>query len=315
MPQLFRGLAPLINGAFIPKDQKDAPLIGMGAAMIAYFLFAMMNVFAKLLSEHMHVIEVAFYRNIISVIPFAIYIGFWGGKKMLVIRQNPIGIITRSIVGLVCLVVTFGAYSVMPMADTTAFLFLSSLFMPILCVIFLKEHVGPYRWSAILIGFIGAVIMATPTGAINYLGVGLALASAFLQGGLGTLLRHLGKTEHPITVTFYFVLIGAIGSAIPMFWMASPVSSDLFGYIIGVGLAGAGAQFMLSTAFKYAPASLVTLFNYTGIIWATLFGWFFWNDWPTWPIWLGGAIVIFSNIFIVIREQRIAARARNVEII
>ena len=272
--------------------------------MGAFFMLAVMNVFAKLLSETHHVIEIAFYRNLIATIPFLIWIFIFGRLDILKINSKPTAIGARSVIGTVSLVTTFAAFAAMPMADTTAFLFTASLFIPILGIFFLKEKVGPYRWAAVIIGFIGVIIMLSPTGNVNTLGIILALSAAFMHAVLQTILRHLGKYEKPETITFYFVLIGTIVAALPLPFVAVPPTMEEIPLLFAVGLTGALAQFLLSIAFGNAPAAVVTVFNYSGIIWATLFGWFIWNDWPTLPIWIGGGIVIASNIFMVWRESR-----------
>ena len=74
--------------------------------------------------------------------------------------------------------------------------------------------------------------------------------------------------------------------------------------LFGVGLSGALAQWLLSVAFRNAPAAVVTVFNYSGIVWATLFGWMIWSDWPVTQVLLGAAVVIGSNVLIVWRESR-----------
>jgi drug/metabolite transporter (DMT)-like permease len=289
----------------LPLVHQDSPLKGMGYAVLAYFLLAIMQVFGKLLSDHHHVIEIAFYRNAIALLPFLLFILMTGRRDILHIKPGYLKpVMLRSVFGTLSLIVTFAAFAAMPMADTTAFLFTSSLILPVLCIFFLGEKVGPYRWGAIIAGLIGAVIMAMPTGAVNSTGIILALSAASLHAVLGTLLRHLGKSEKPETITFYFLLIGLILTAVAMPWVAVLPAPELIPWLIGLGLSGAAAQFCLSLAFKYAPAALVTIFNYTGIIWATLFGWYIWSDWPTWPIWIGGGIVILSNLYIVVREQR-----------
>lgn len=267
-------------------------------------MLAVMNVFAKMLSETHHVIEIAFYRNLIATLPFLIWIFIFGRLDILRIKSKPMAIGARSVIGTVSLITTFAAFAAMPMADTTAFLFTASLFIPILGIIFLKEKVGPYRWGAVIIGFVGVMIMLSPTGNINTVGTILALSAAFMHAVLQTILRHLGKFEKPETITFYFVLIGTIVAALPLPFIATPPTMEEIPLLFAVGLTGALAQFLLSIAFGNAPAAVVTVFNYSGIIWATLFGWFIWNDWPTLTIWIGGGIVIASNIFMVWRESQ-----------
>lgn len=289
--------------------QKDHPLLGMSSAIVAFFCFAVMNVFSKMLSETHHVIEIAFYRNLIALIPFLFVIYGMGKKEILTIRSNPRGIVIRSIIGTVSLAFTFGTYSLLPLADGTAFLFTASLLIPALCFFFLGEQVGPYRWGATIVGFMGVCIMLRPTGDVNMTGALVALTAASLHATLQTILRYLGKTEKPETVTFYFVYIGTFVAMIPMPLVFHMPTLHEIPLIIGLGLSGVLGQIFLSRAYQNAQASIVTVFNYSGIIWATTFGWLFWNDWPTKEIFIGGAIVIASNLFILYREQKLAKQA------
>lgn len=298
-----------------PSPQKspiDRPVMGMVCALGAFFTFAVMNVLAKMLSETHHVVEIAFYRNLVAVIPFLIFIYAMGRRDILVIKSSPKGIIARSILGTVSLAVTFATFANLPFADATAFLFTASLIVPVFGYFFLKERVGPYRWSAILIGFMGVLVMVKPTGDINTFGVSLALSAALMHATLQTIVRALGKTESPQTVTFYFMFIGTFVCLIPMPFFFTLPAWDEAPLILGLGATGLLAQLLLSTAYKYAQASLVTVFNYSGIIWATLFGWMFWDELPTVWILSGGGIVIASNIFILYREQYLARKAKAV---
>ena len=291
-------------------EKADHPMLGMACAIGAFFMFAVMNVFAKKLAEHHSVIEVGFYRNVIAMLPMLFVIYFMGKRDILTIKSNPKGIVIRSVIGTISLVATFGAFAAMPLADATAFLFTASLIFPVLGYFFLGERVGPYRWSAVLVGFVGVLVMLKPTGAINAPGVTLALSAATMHATLQTILRALGKTEKPETITFYFVFIGTFVSLIPMPLVFTMPTWGEVPYIIGVGLTGVIAQFLISLAYRNAQVSTVTVFNYSGIIWATLFGWLFWDKWPDEAIFIGGAIVIASNVFIVYREQRLARLAR-----
>lgn len=294
------------------EEKQDHPILGMGCAIAAFFMFAVMNVFAKKLSDHLNVVEIAFYRNFFALLPMLFMIYAMGRKDILTIRSNPRGIVIRSVGGTISLTLTFAAFAAMPMADTTAFLFTSSLIIPVLGYFFLGESVGKYRWGAVLIGFMGVIVMLKPTGAVNLHGVLLALSAASMHGILQIVLRALGKTEKPETVTFYLVFVGSAITLIPMpLVFTMPMWAEI-PYIIGLGLTGVAAQLLLSTAYKYAQVSIVTVFNYSGIIWATLFGWMVWGDWPDETIFIGGAIIISSNVFIVYREQKLARQARAV---
>ncbi len=281
--------------------------LGMAAAVGAYFMFSVMVLIAKILSANHSVIEIAFYRNLIGSVPFLIVIFALGRRDILKLRSKPTLVFIRAALGTLSLVLTFAAYSLMPLANTTALLFTASLFIPVLGVIVLKESVGPYRWSAVVLGFAGVLIMIRPTGDIFVLGVSVALCAALLHATLQIILRYLGRHESPETISFYFLGIGTILTAFAMPFVAVTPTLDELPLLVGVGLSGATAQWLLSIAYKNAPAAVVTVFNYTSIVWATLFGWMIWNEWPLPAVLTGAAIVISSNMLIVWRESRLKA--------
>jgi drug/metabolite transporter (DMT)-like permease len=284
--------------------KRDNVVLGMAAAMGAFFMFSLMVLFAKLLSENHSVIEIAFYRNLIGTLPFLFVIFALGRRDIMQLHTKPVLVISRAVIGTASLIITFFAYSLMPLAETTALLFASSLFIPVLAVLILKESVGPYRWSAIVFGFAGVVVMARPTGDVYVLGVAVALSAALLHAILQIMLRYLGQFEKPETISFYFFVVGTLITAIAMPFIAVRPTVDEFPLLLGVGFSGAAAQWMLSVAYKNAPAAIVTVFNYTSFVWATLFGFMIWNDWPTSTVVAGAVIVIASNLLIIWRESR-----------
>ncbi len=286
-------------------------LTGMAAAAGAMFLFAIMNGLAKHLSETHSVIEIAFFRNLFASLPFLGAVFLAGRRDLLIVKSAPRLLVIRAVMGSVTLVVTFAAFSVMPMAETSVLLFTASLFLPILGVIFLKEGVGPWRWSAVVVGFLGVGLMANPGGAVNTLGVSLALGAACLQATMGILLRRLGGYERPETIALYFFVIGTLMTGLAMPYVATGPTLDELPYFIAIGLVGAGAQWSLSLAFKHAPASIVAVFNYTSLIWATLIGWLVWGEWPLPVVFFGSAVVIAANMLIIWRENRLSIAARR----
>jgi len=293
------------SGDFTPpasnQQHSDQVFKGVLFAATAFFLLAVMNAIAKVLSEEHHVIEIAFYRNLFSFIPFLLFI--LGTKRLHLFKtQRPKMIAFRSVFGLICLCTTFAAFQALPMAEVTVLLFTSSLLMPALSYFILKERVGRYRWAAIAIGLCGVIIMAGPSGMMNMTGVVLALLAATMHATLGMILRSL-KTESPLTVTFYFVTTGMVLSGLFMPFIATPPDTEEIPLLLGLGFTGALAQLCLASAFKNAPAAAVSPFNYTGLIWATGFDILIWQAVPGWPVFLGGFIVIGSSLFIAYRER------------
>jgi drug/metabolite transporter (DMT)-like permease len=155
-----------------------------------------------------------------------------------------------------------------------------------------------------VIGFAGVIVMTRPDGQVNALGVAVALTAALMHATLQIVLRYLGGYERPETVTFYFLVIGLLVTALPLPFVATVPRMSEMPFLVGVGLSGAAAQWLLSIAFRNAPAAIVTVFNYSGIVWATLFGWMIWSDWPLPVVFYGAAIVIASNVLMIWRESR-----------
>lgn len=290
------------------NSHKDNVPLGILAAIAAFFSFSVMITLAKILSEQHSVIEIAFYRNLVACLPFLVTIFFFQRRDILRLQSKPRIVGLRALFGVVSLSLTFYAYSLMPMADATALRFTSSLIVPLLGILMLGEHVGAFRWSAVVLGFIGVLIMLQPGGGAHYFGAIVALTAAALQAVMQIMLRFLRGYERPETIAFYFVLIGTIVTAIPLPFIFVMPTSDELPLIIGLGLAGALAQWMLTLAYSLAPVAIVAVLNYTSILWATLFGWFVFADWPADVVFAGAAVVILSNAFVVWRESRLAAR-------
>jgi drug/metabolite transporter (DMT)-like permease len=288
-----------------PQVHPERVVLGMTAAMGAFFMFTVMNLFAKLLSENHSVIEIAFYRNLIASVPFLVAAFAFGRREILVLRSKPVLVGVRAAIGTLSLVTTFAAFSLMPMADTTVLLFTSTLFVPVLGVIFLRESVGPYRWAAVAIGFIGVAIMAHPSGQVYAVGIAVALFAALLHAILQIILRYLGRYERPETIAAYFFIVGTFLCALPLPFIAVRPTWAEVPLLFGVGLSGAAAQWLLSIAFRNAQAAIVTVFNYSGIVWATLFGWMIWQEWPLPAVMAGAAVVIASNLLMIWRESRL----------
>ncbi|PCJ98112.1 MAG: hypothetical protein COA45_08135 [Zetaproteobacteria bacterium] len=281
-----------------PKDRISTAII---CCLAAHFMFAIMGTCAKYLAETHHVAEIAFYRNIIVFVPFFMF---------MIIRKNrhlfktnkPKLIAIRAIVGGVSLMVTFAALAQLPMAYATVLFFASSFLTPALAFFFLKEHVGIHRWAAIAIGMCGVLVIAQPSGTISLIGLALALTAAALHSAMYTILRSL-KSESPITITFYFVIAGILIPGIFMPWVAKPIITEEIWVFLLIGFSGGIAQIFLSNAYKYAPASLVTPFSYTALLWTVLIDIYIWEyDLAFIPLMIGAALIITAQLYIIYRE-------------
>ena len=282
-------------------DHQDRVIKGVIFALTAFACFALTNAFAKLLSDTHHVVELVFWRNFIVFMPFVLFI-LVSRKWDILKTGKPIAVMTRAIMATATLGVTFTSYKLLPMADATVLLFAASLILPVLGFLFLKEHVGPYRWIAIIIGFCGVAYMAQPSGHVVMIGVIAALIAALMQAIMMTIARYI-KTEDPMTATFYLISLGTILPAfiMPFFWQ--PLAPENISLFLGMGITGGIAQLCIVNAFKNAPAAFVAALNYTGLIWAAGLDILIWDHIPGGAVFIGGGIIIASSLFIIYREN------------
>jgi len=256
------------------------------------------------------VFEIVFFRNAFAFFPLGLHIWRTSGVSVLRTRR-PVGHLARSAIGLVGMVCGFSAVQRLPLTDSVAFQFASPLFMTALSALVLREHVGRHRWGAVLVGFVGVLIMVRPQpGHMNVLGVSLALASAVGAAGAMVAIRQIVDTEKGATIVFYFTLggtlIGLVGSA---FHWVTPDPLTVAA-LVAAGLIGGVAQLLLTQALTVAPVGVVAPFDYSQLIWASILGYLVWGELPH-PATVAGAIVVAaSGVYILHREIR-RFRARD----
>jgi drug/metabolite transporter (DMT)-like permease len=250
------------------------------------------------------VFEIVFFRNAFAFVPLGLYIWRTTGPEVLR-TQRPLGHLTRSAVGLAAMVCGFSAVQHLPLTEATAFQFASPLFMTALSALILHERVGRHRWGAVLVGFIGVLIMVRPTpGHADAVGIALALAGAFGAAGAMVAIRQIAGTERGPTIVFYFTaggtVLGLVGS---LFHWVTPDPLTLLVLICG-GLVGGVGQLLLTEALRVAPVGVVAPFDYSQLIWATAFGFLVWGELPH-PATIAGALVVAaSGVYILHREIR-----------
>ncbi len=292
--------------------QNDRVFTAVLYCLCAHLMFAVMGTCAKYLSGSYHVAEIAFYRNSIIFIPFFLIIVL-GRKYHLLKTKRPRLVGFRAVLGGASVIATFAALAELPMSYATVLFFTSTLLTPALAFFFLKEHIGIHRWGAVLIGMCGVLVIAQPSGEISLLGLFLALLAAGMHGIMYTTLRGL-KTESPFTVTFYFILAGIFIPACFMPWVAKGIAEEHIFIFLLTGAAAGIAQICLASAYKYAPASFVTPFAYTALLWTILIDLYLWGYNLEFHYLLTGAsLIIGAQIYIIYREYVNAQRARGKE--
>jgi drug/metabolite transporter (DMT)-like permease len=209
-------------------------------------------------------------------------------------------------VGLLSMSLMFSALIMLPLAEATTLQFTVPIFATILGAVVLREATGWHRWGAVIVGFIGVVIVAQPgSGHIPVLGAATGLTAALLSATVSILIRHIGKTERPTTTVFYFSLLSLVPLA-PLFVMSvSAHDGWTWALLMVIGLTGGIGQIAMTSSLSHAPVAVVVPMDYSGLIWATLYGWLLFSVLPTSMTWVGAPIIIASGLYIVLREHRL----------
>jgi drug/metabolite transporter (DMT)-like permease len=287
-------------------------------------LFAVMSALVRWVSDSVPVGQLVFFRSAFAILPVvAIYA--WRGQLPAVVRtKRPFGHVSRGMIGVAGMFLSFAALARLPLAEVTAIGFAAPLMTVALAALILKERVRIYRWSAVGVGFVGVLVMLSPhlnlsaSGPAHtpeaVLGAVLALLAAFSSAGATIQTRRLTGSETNSAIVFYFSLISAlIGLAtLPFGWAspAWPVSLAL----VAIGLLGGVAQILMTESFRLAPASVVAPFDYTAILWTFALGYAMFGEVPLPIVFAGAGIVIVAGMFVIFRErylarQRLSARA------
>lgn len=292
-----------------PVALRRQPVLGMVYMLVAILAFSAMDAAAKWLTTGYHVVEIAILSRILSPF-FALAVAqHQGGLQTLKTRHFGWHI-ARAVANGVTLVAFFAALKYLPLADTIAITFVSPLIMCALAVPLLKEHVGPRRWTAIVIGFAGVLVITQPSGVGFGIGVVLALTAALGDATGIIITRRMSGTESSHSQLFWssLVLFAAFGTVLPFVWVTP--SGDDWLIIAILALSGTFAQFSLAQAFRYGEVSLLAPLDYSGLVWAGLLGFIVWGDVPTPVVLAGSAIIISAGIYIVRREAMLRRCAR-----
>jgi drug/metabolite transporter (DMT)-like permease len=280
-------------------------LYGIVLRLFGVSCLASMTVLIKLAGDHgIATPEMMFWRQTFALPVAIIFVIGTAGLRSASTAHFGLHL-SRSIFGLIAMLFTFSSYIMLPLTEATTLGFTVPIFATILAALVLREPTGRHRWGAVVMGFVGVIIVVQPgSGHIPPLGVAIGLTSAFLIGCMTLLLRQLGKTEAAGTTVLYFSALSVPLLAPVMIWYATP--HDMIGWLllVSIGLIGGVGQIAFTAALRWAPVSVVVTMDYISLLWSTIFGWLVWHHVPSAATWIGAPIIIGSGLYIALREQR-----------
>lgn len=275
--------------------------------LTAMAILPFIDVLAKVLGQQgMPILIVVWARAVfgaLMTLPFAIR-----AEGLRAFRpRRPLHHLSRAVLLFCATFLFFQALKHLPIADALAIFFVNPLVIVVLSALVLRERVGPRRWAAVAVGFVGTLIIIRPGLVEVNPGTFYALGSGVALGSYLVMTRHIAGAANAMVLTFQTSTIGAalMTLALPLLWQMPDPAQWLM--LVGLGVVATLGHVLITMAYEHGEASLLAPLAFTEIIMATVFGWWFFNDLPDrWTV-LGVAILIGSAIYISIRERRAKA--------
>ncbi|MCH9672409.1 MAG: DMT family transporter [Gammaproteobacteria bacterium] len=257
---------------------------------------------SKWLTQTYHLGEVMAYRSIPSLVILCIALALSEGRRGFISNVPRLNA-SRALLGTLTSFLVVGAYSILPLADALAVIFASPLFVTAFAALLLGETVGRARWVAVLVGFVGMLLMIRPSAGVLVFGSGLAIAAACAAALRDIVTRRIGERDSATNVLFFTTLVSLLAGAVTLpFSAVLPPLAD-WGLFCVAGCLATAAHWLVIRAFQFAEASLVAPLRFLAIVYAAVFGYFFFGELPG-VMQVFGATVIICAAMYVVRAQR-----------
>lgn len=289
----------------VPPVQR--PALALILRLAAAFVLATLIMLVKYTAESgVRFGEILFWRSFPSIPILMLWLAAQGQLHRLRTQRMPAHL-RRAVLGMIGMVMTFGAPLLLPLAESTTLSFTTPLFAVILSALLLAERVGPWRWGAVLAGFVGIVIIAQPGQShMPPIGVAVGLGAAFMVALISIQIRDLSRTDEPIAIVFWFSAWSSAVYALVLPFFVSAHSPLQWALLLTIGVLGCAAQMLLTAALRFGQVASVIVMDYSSLIWATLYGWLVWDQLPPATTWLGAPLIIGAGALIAWREHRLS---------
>ncbi len=275
---------------------------------VAYMLLA--ELFFVLMGTQIHALSgelpnemVVFFRNLIGLQILLALLWRHGPGSLKTARPGLH--LLRGIAGISAMYCSFYAIAHLPLANAMILKATSPLFIPLVAWLWLKEGLRIQILFVVLLGFIGVLLILKPDihrFAADQRVALIALAGSLFAALAKTSVRRLTGSESPVLIVFYFALIGLVISAPPA-WIAWQTPQGIeWLHLLGVGLFASTGQVLMTRAYSHAPASQISHYSYSSILFASLIGWWLWDEWMDSWAWLGTVLVVLSGTLLIRRR-------------
>lgn len=288
------------------------PGLAVTLKISAVFILVVMSGMIKATAAEVPPGEAVFFRSLFAIPVIVLWLAMRGELRHGLIAKAPMRHVWRGVIGTTAMGLTFAGLGLLPLPEVTAIGFATPIFTLILAALMLGETIRIIRLSAVLLGLVGVVIMLWPrlsgSGSLQEgaaLGalciVGATLARSFVQIHL----RKMVQTEHTAAIVFYFSVTATCLSllTLPFGWVLP--SAQTMTLLVCSGLLGGIGQIMMTSSYRYAPASMLAPYDYSSMLFAVLVGFVWFNELPTMVMLAGATLVIAGNALVVWRERQL----------
>jgi len=288
-------------------QRQDGNVRGGLWILVAACMFSITVAIIKIIGERISIFEILFFRQL-GMTLLALPVVIRGLPGSLVTKRFDLQVL-RVIFATLAMTLGFSAFIHLPLSEATAIGFSKSMFITILAIVFLKERVGIRRWMAVIVGFIGVLIMITPKeGWIAFSGFNIwslaALGGAAAAGLVMVIIRKLTKVDQPITILSYqAVLVGVLMAAPTFYYWVTPTLEEWF-LVSVLSLFSVLAQACNIQAYKAGEATAISSIDYSRLIYAAILGWFLFAEVHKLNPVVGAAINISASLYTLNREAR-----------
>lgn len=301
-----------------PSEFQQHYLGGIALRLLSMASLSLMFVLVKTAAaDGVHIVESLFWRQVI-VLPLLILWAMRHGGLSIYRTSRPGTHARRAMMGITGMALNFGGMIYLPMAEATTINLSVPIFAVIFAAAFLGEPTGWQRWGAVIVGFLGVLVVLNPTTVVasgfsgeHGLGTLIALGGAIMTALITIQVRDLARTESPMAIVFWFSLISLVPLTIALPFVMTPHSPAIWATLIGLGLLGAVVQMSLTGALRLAPVAVVTPMDYSSLLWSIACGWYFFGTFPADTTWVGAPLIIASGLFIAWREHRLHIERRK----
>ncbi len=288
----------------LPASAKGALWMTTGAGF-----FAIVTGMIRYLSEDLHPFEIAFFRNffgLMFMVPWLMRVG------LMRLRTRRVRLYTvRGLTGMLAMLTWFYALSLMPLADAVALSFTSPLFATAGAALFLAERVGLRRWSATVVGLVGAMMILRPGPGTFDLAAALVLVSAAAMAATALMIKELSRTEPVDAMVIYMVLYMTPLTFVPALIVWQTPDWEQLVWLLALAAVGTLGNISATRAFAAAEASALFPYDFVRLPFTALIGFFAFAQVPDRWTWIGAGVIALSSLYIAHREARLERMARR----